>query len=330
MAIHFLQSKAAKTLTLAFVFRMTETEAETTFRKIRWQDTNGEPVCPECGGVEPYQFRRPSGLLRFRCKACGKNFSITSGTLFASHKAPIRAYLAAIAVFMNEVKGKNALALSRDLGMSHKACWVLLHKVREAMAEEFKGRKLGGDGKVCEVDGMYAGGYVRPANFKENRRDRRLWKNQSGKRQSVIIVRERNGNSLPAVFKSESAAMSWIKSRINRGTVINADEASGWNDLSSKYEMKRINHQEAYSDGEACTNAAESYFSRLRRGEMGHFHHVSGPYLLRYAQEASWREDARRVDNGAQVRRVTQLALNRGPSVDFAGYYQRHVVKQVA
>ena len=176
--------------------------------------------------------------------------------------------------------------------MSHKACWVLFHKVRETMAEEFWGRKIGGDNKTAEVDGAYFGGYVRPANYHENRCDRRLWKNQSGKRQSVIIVRERNGNSLPAVFKSESAALSWIKSRINRGTVVNADEASGWNDLQSKYEMKRINHQEAYSDGEACTNMAESYFSRLRRGEMGYFHHVSGPYLLRYAQEASWREDA--------------------------------------
>jgi hypothetical protein len=100
---------------------------------------------------------------------------------------------------------------------------------------------------------------------------------------------------------------------------VNADEASGWNDLESKYEMRRINHQEAYSTGDACTNMAESYFSRLRRGEMGHFHHVSGLYLLRYAQEASWRKDARRVASGAQVRRVAELALHRGPSVDLPG-----------
>jgi len=79
------------------------------------------------------------------------------------------------------------------------------------------------------------------------------------------------------------------------------------------------------SHGNMWGNQAASYFSRLRRGEMGHFHHVSGPYLLRYAQEASWREDARRVDNGSQMRRVTELALKRGPSVDFAGYYQRHI-----
>lgn len=325
MAIHFLQSKAARTLSLAHVFRMSEMDAETAFRKIRWNETDGEAVCPECGGLEPYQFRRPTGLLRFRCKACSKNFSITSGTLFASHKAPLRAYLAAIAVFMNEVKGKSALALSRDLDMSHKACWIMLHKVREAMAEEFRGRKIGGAGKVAEVDGAYFGGYVKPANLREDRKDRRFRKNMSGKRQSVIIVRERNGRSLPAVFKSESAALSWIKSRIDLGTLVNADEAAGWNDLHTKYEMKRINHQEAYSLDGACTNQAESYFSRLRRAEMGHHHHVSGPYLLRYAQESAWREDARRTDNGAQVRRVTELALKRGPSIDFGGYYQRHI-----
>jgi transposase-like protein len=325
VTVHFLQSKAARTLSLAQVFRMTDGEAETAFRKIRWSETDGEPVCPACGGPDAYSARRPSGLLRFRCKACVKDFTITSGTLFAAHKAPLRAYLAAIAVFMNEVKGKNALALSRDLGMSHKACWVMLHKLREAMAEEFRGRKVGGAGKVAEVDGAYFGGYVRPTNLKEDRIDRRKAENMSGKRQSVIIVRERDGRSLPAVFRSEKAALAWIKARVELGTVVNADEASGWNDLASKYEMKRINHQEAYSLDGACTNQAESYFSRLRRAEMGHHHHVAGPYLLRYAQESAWREDARRVDNGAQVRRVTELALKRGPSVDFAGYYQRHI-----
>jgi hypothetical protein len=89
--------------------------------------------------------------------------------------------------------------------------------------------------------------------------------------------------------------------------------------------MRRINHQEAYSDNDACTNMAESYFSRLRRAEMGHHHHVSGCYLLRYVQESAWREDARRVDNGARVRRVAELALRRGPSIGFSGYCQRHI-----
>jgi hypothetical protein len=73
-------------------------------------------------------------------------------------------------------------------GLSYKAAFVLFHKFREAMVEELKGRKLGGEGKVAEIDGGYFGGYVKPANLKENRVDRRLARNQSGKK-AVIIVR---------------------------------------------------------------------------------------------------------------------------------------------
>jgi hypothetical protein len=108
MAQHFLRSPTSKTLSLAQVFRMSDADAETMFRKLRWTETNGEPVCPSCGGLNAYECRRPSGALRFRCRACCADFTITSGTLFAFHKLPLRAYLAAIAVFCNEVKGKSA------------------------------------------------------------------------------------------------------------------------------------------------------------------------------------------------------------------------------
>lgn len=268
--------------------------------------------------------RRPSGLLRFECKACKKGYTLTSGTLFASHKLPLRMYLGAIAVFCNEVKGKSMLALSRDLGVSYKCAFVLAHKLREAMAEEMRGRVLGGEGKVAEIDGGYFGGHVKPNNYKSERIDRRLRKNQSGKRQCVVIVRERGGNSVPGVFKSEGAALSWIKARISKETTVHADESNAWNELHGRYEMKRINHEFAYSDKGACTNQAESFFSRLRRGEQGHHHHIAGEYLIRYAQEAAWREDNRRTSNGEQVYRVAHLALNRGPSLDFGGYWQRH------
>jgi transposase-like protein len=325
MAQHFLLSKAAKTLSLATVLTMKDADTETTFRKIRWADTNGEPVCPSCGGVDAYDCRRLKGAPRFRCRACVKDFSITSGTLFASHKLPLRCYLAAIAIFCNEVKGKSALALSRDLCVSYKCAFVLLHKLREAMAAELKGRVVGGEGKVAEVDSGYFGGYVKPANLKPDRADRRFIENQSGKRKAVIIIRERDGSSLPAVFRSEKQALNFIKSRIAKGTVVNADESANWNELHSRFEMKRINHEEAYSLDGACTNWAEEFFSRMRRAEIGHHHHIAGAYLLRYAQEASWREDNRRVANGAQVSRVAGLALTSKPSIDFGGYWQRHI-----
>jgi transposase-like protein len=324
MSQHFLLSRNAKTLSLATVFRMSDADAETTFRKLRWEETDGEPVCPICGGLDAYDCRRPNGAPRFRCRACQKDFSITSGTLFASHKLPFRMYLAAIAIFCNEVKGKSMLAMSRDLGLSYKSAFVLAHKMREAMAAEMRGRTLGGEGKIAEVDGAYFGGYSKPANMLKNRMDRRLAENQTGKRKVVVVIRERGGDSLPAVFRSEAAATNFIRAHVKAGTVVNADEASSWDNLNTKFEMKRINHSEAYSLDGACTNWAEEYFSRLRRAETGHHHHISGPYLLRYAQEAAWREDSRRVANGEQVQRVGHLALTAKPSVDFSGYWQRH------
>lgn len=325
MAQHFLLSSKAKSLSLAQVFRLSDAEAEGMFRKVRWPETDGAPVCPKCGGLEAYECRRPKGALRFRCKACKSDFSITSGTLFDNHKLPLRTYLAAIAVFCNEVKGKSMVAMSRDLGLAYKSAFVLCHKMREAMAEEMKGRVIGDDHSEASVDGAYFGGHIRPANIRERRIDRRLWRNQTGKRKVVVVIREHGGETLPGVFASEGAALSWIKSRVSKGTTLNADEANSWNGLEDRFEVKRINHQEAYSLDGACTNWAESYFARLRRGEAGHSHHIAGPYLLRFAQEAAWREDNRRVPNGEQVQRVAHLAMKRGKSVDFSGYWQRHV-----
>ncbi len=173
---------------------------------------------------------------------------------------------------------------------------------------------------------MYAGGYVKPANLKEHRRDRRLLRNQNGKRQVVVVARERDGRTIASAFKSEHGSMSFIRDRVAKGTVIQADDASGWNELQARYEMHRINHQEAYSLDGACSNLAESFFSRLRRAEAGHNHHIAGVYLGRYAQEAAWREDNRRIANGDQMTAVATLALSRPPSVDFGGYWQRHIV----
>lgn len=324
MSQHFLLSAKARTLSLASVLRMSEEEAETAFVSIRWSATGGKPVCIHCECPTVYEARRASGSLRFRCKACRGDFSITSGTLFAHHKMPLRNYLAAIAIFCNEVKGKSALALSRDLDVQYKTAFVLAHKLREAMAAELKGRVVGGPGKIAEVDGGYFGGYVKPANHKENRRDRRIQANQNGKREVVVVIRERDGNSIPAVFRSEGAATAFIAGRVAKGTELMADEATSWNGLHGRFPMQRINHQEAYSHDGACTNMAESFFSRLRRAENGHNHHIAGAYLVRYAQEASWREDNRRMPNGAQVQAVSGLAMMTPPSIDWSGYWQRN------
>jgi ISXO2-like transposase domain len=104
-----------------------------------------------------------------------------------------------------------------------------------------------------------------------------------------VIVRERGGNSVPAVFNSESQAASFIRARIAKGTGLHTDEAASWDNLHERFEVKRINHQEAHSLDGACTNMAEEYFSRLRGVEIGIYHHIADAYLRRYTQESSWR-----------------------------------------
>jgi hypothetical protein len=104
---------------------------------------------------------------------------------------------------------------------------------------------------------------------------------------------------------------------------VHADAAGSGDNLHEHFEVKRISHQEAYSLDGACTNWAEEYFSRLRRVEVGIHHYIAGAYLLRYAQESSWREDNRPIANDDQVNRVAALAMKRGKSVDFTGYWQR-------
>jgi len=323
MAQHFLLSAGARSLSAAKIMRMSDSGVENVFLRLRWPETDGKPVCPNCGCTICYACRRPAGQLRWRRKACCGDFSITSGTLFAWHKLPLRTYLLAVAGFCNEVKGKSMLAFSRELDVQYKTAFVLAHKLREAMASSMKGLQIGGEGRVAEVDGAYFGGHVRPANRATDRIDRRRAENQSGKRRVVVAMRERDGRTLAQVFGAEEAAVPVIRQRIALGTVVHADESPAWNPLHAKFAMQRINHQDGYSVDGACTNGAESFFSRLRRGELGHHHHIAGPYLVRYAQEAAWREDLRRVSNGEQTHGIVGLAMRSSPSVDFCGYWQR-------
>ena len=128
------------------------------------------------------------------------------------------------------------------------------------------------------------GGHVKPANFRENRRDRRLAKNQSGKRRVVVVMRERQGRTLPFVVRAEDESVSVIARRVLPGSTVYADEASHWDALHSRFVTKRINHSLAYSDGNAShQHGRESFFSRLRRAEYGQHHHISGIYLHFYA-----------------------------------------------
>lgn len=233
MTQHFLLSAKARSLSLAQVMRLTDDEAYQAFKEIRWAENDSEPFCPRCDCVAVYEYK---ARRIFKCQGCERQFSVTTATIFASRKLPIRDLLAAIAIFVNGAKGASALQLSWDLNVQYKTAFVLAHKLREAMGAEMKDRVLSGH---VEVDGAYFGGYVKPENRKADRVDRRLSENRSGKRRVVIIMRERGGKSLPFVCQTEDQSVPVIRERVLSGTTVYADEASSWDALHAKYDTSR-------------------------------------------------------------------------------------------
>jgi transposase-like protein len=318
VAQHFLLSPTARTLSIASVARMSEAEARATFQRIRWADNDGEPYCPRCGCLKVKALAtRPV----WKCSGCAYQFSVTAGTIFADRKRPIRDYLLAIAIFVNGAKGHSALQLSRDLDCQYKTAFVLSHKLREAIEVEQRKAVIAGE---SEIDGAYFGGYRKPANNVEDRVDRRTAEEQTGKRQVVVVIRERKGRTLPFVFRRESDALPTIRERVPLGASVHADESRAWDALHAHYDMHRVNHSETYSQDGACTNQAESYFARLRRSELGQHHRISGRHLHAYASEIAWREDHRRVSNGQQYGFIAAFALHHPHSRQgWRGYWQR-------
>jgi hypothetical protein len=173
------------------------------------------------------------------------------------------------------------------------------------------------------VDGAYFGGYVKPANIRAERVDRRRRIHQTGKRQVVVVARELRGETLTHVAASEAEGVPFVLANVAPGAIVHADEANHWDVLEAKYLTKRINHSEAYSLNGACTNMAESFFSRLRRAEIGTHHHIAGRYLSAYASEMAWREDNRRMSNGEQFLMAGRAALDHPVSRVWKGYWQR-------
>jgi transposase-like protein len=282
MSQHFLLSAAARTLSLNHIFRMTDDEARDTFKRVRWSSNGGEPFCPHCGCLTVYSLTETPP--RWKCSGCRRKFSLTSGTLFHSRKLPVRDYLAIIGLFVNGVKGTSALQISRDLNINPKSSFVLLHKLREAMGSTIANADIGGEGRVAEIDGAYFGGHIKPENRKEDRVDRRLAEEQTGKRQVVVVARERGGRTIPFVVPSESDAVPMIRRRIASGTIVHADESASRDRLLASFDMRRVNHSIEYKGADdACTNQAESFFSRLRRAEIGQHHRISGHLLYQYA-----------------------------------------------
>ena len=263
---------------------MSEDEAREVFEKLRWSDTDGEPVCSNCGCTESYVINTytPSGkpTRRYKCKACRKQYTVTSGTIFASHKLELRDYLLATIIFVNAVKGISASQMSRALRCQYKTAFVLIHKLRASLMDNQSETKLEG---TIEMDGCYIG-KTKPANRKEDRVDLRLASNANPNKRCIIVARQRaeddtnfSGAVATKTFITKGEHTNTINkiatANIIKNSTVHVDGASAYDDLEAWFDMKVGDHSKAYvgEDGE-CSNQAESYFSRFRRLELSLIH----------------------------------------------------------
>ena len=306
------------------IFRLSDDEAFEMFKAARWHETGGDPVCPKCGGEHHYWLGTRK---QWRCKGCNHSFSVTSSTIFANHKMPLRNYLAAIAIFSNTAKGVSALQLSRDLDCQYKTAFVLAHKLRESLVSTPE-EKLSGE---VEIDACYVNKHVRPANNKVDRVDRRLKKNQNPNKRAVMVIRQRGEEGEGAIKtrtfltmgESSASTMKLADSNVEKNAIIFADDHPSYDPLHAHLVMKRVNHAEHYvgENGEN-TNQAESFFSRFRRMQYGQHHKMSNAYMGMYSNEAAFREDTRRNSNGAIFENIVTRCAKHGVSKNLCGYWQ--------
>ena len=323
---HYLLSAQARSLSLMQIMRLSDDEAFTMFKDARWTATGGEAVCPRCGNEKHYWLGTRK---QWRCKNkdCNYTFSVTSGTIFANHKMPLRNYLAAIAIYSNTAKGISALQLSRDLDVQYKTAFVLAHKMRESLVDANTAQL---EGEV-EMDGCYVNKHVRPKNNIQNRIDRRLKANQNPNKRTVMVMRQRGNKGEGAVKtltfltknEGQKATMKLALANIDKSAIIYADEHRSYDVLHSTLVTRRVIHARHYSgpNGEN-TNQAESYFSRFRRMQYGQVHRMDNLYMDRYANEAAYREDTRRISNGEIFSDIMTRCATSTVSRDFAGYWQ--------
>ncbi len=302
---------------------MSEDDAYMEFRKARWPETDGwPPCCPACGTVKIYETKRR----RFRCSSyeCRVDFTVTSGTILASHKLSFHQIFCAIAIAASDVKNEAALLLTRQLGISYKSAWVLLMKLREAIAAERALMKLE---DVVEIDAMYVGGHVKPANRAVDRVDRRKAIHQSGKRRCVLAMRQRDGRTISVIARTEDRKIvkQFAARYLKEGTQIVSYGHEAYADLALRWKHVKVDHAVNYSNKPGSgedTNQIESFFSRVRRAEGGTHHRISGRYTDWYVAELAYREDMRRRDNGWVARNTLRRALAHPVSRWLCGYWQ--------
>lgn len=265
-------------------------EARLYLERVRWP--NG-PVCPHCGSEKGhYVLKGKEGSKAsvrqgvWKCKECRKQFSVTVGTVFEKSHIPLNKWLLAAFLLCSSKKGMSAHQLHRMLGVTYKTAWFMFHRLRYAMDQKSEGKFQG----TIEADETYVGGkgHGKRGRGAENKTP-------------VFALVERNGNvmSMPVQRVTGRNLKSIIRENVETTATIMTDDFPAYWGLEKEFSGHHvINHgKKEYVRGNVHTNTIEGYFSILKRGIIGVYHHVGKQHLHRYLSEFDFRYNGRKIDD---------------------------------
>ncbi len=302
-----MDSKAPRWSDLGQHFADAETARE-LLERMRWP--NG-PACPHCGGADPYRLT-PSGTSTkprttrkglLKCRACRKQFTVTVGTVFEDSHIPLNKWLQAIYLLCSSKKGMSTHQLHRMLGITYKSAWFMAHRLRYAMTQTPLVEKLSG---IIEADETYIGGRFKSGGYKAgNVRGGRKGPRMENKIGVVALV-ERGGRvrAFPMPRVTAENVREAIVENVHKDARLMTDESQLYTGIGAQMGggHESVKHSiNEYVRGDCHTNTVEGFFSLLKRGITGVYHHVGKGHVGRYVDEFVFRYDHRKITDGERA-----------------------------
>ena len=277
------------TLKQATAYLNDNAKAEAWFEAQRWPDGIRCPHC-DSDNIHERKGRKPQP---YQCRSCKRNFSVKVGTVMQASNIGYGEWWFAFYLHATNLKGVSSMKLHRDLGITQKTAWHLLHRIREAWNDETA--KFSGP---VEVDETYVGGKERN---KHGRKRQRAGRGTVGKT-AIAGARDRETNRVSAAVipgTDKETLQSFVTDRTVEGAQVYTDEHPSYQGLPNHQAVKHSVSQ--YVDGMAHTNGIESHWAMLKRGYHGVYHQMSAKHLPRYVREFAGRHNVRPLDTMEQM-----------------------------